>query len=119
VARLIDPDTAQEYIDDAVRETERAADVAIADLRAELEQTQHELRVAQHRAANHESLEDQWMAASRRILEMQSAVIDATTEREALRAEVEDLKHLLKQATAERDRYAKSLSLIIGGNGAK
>jgi chromosome segregation ATPase len=117
--RAIDPDTAQEWANDARREAERAADVAIADLRAELEQTQHELRVAQHRAANHESLEDQWMAASRRILEMQSAVIDATTEREALRAEVEDLKHLLKQATAERDRYAKSLSLIIGGNGAK
>ena len=34
--RTIDPDTAQEYIDDAVREAERAADVAIADLKAEI-----------------------------------------------------------------------------------
>jgi chromosome segregation ATPase len=116
---MLDPDTAQEYIDDAVREAERCADVAIADLKAELEQTRHDLRIARHRAANHESLEDQWMAASRRILEMQSDAINAATEREAMRAEIEDLKHLLKQATAERDRYAKSLSLIIGGNGAK
>lgn len=34
MARLIDPDTAQEWADDARREAERAADVAIADLRA-------------------------------------------------------------------------------------
>ena len=33
----IDPDTAQEYIDDARREAERCADVAIADLKAEVE----------------------------------------------------------------------------------
>lgn len=35
--RSIDPDTAQEYIDDARREAERCADVAIADLKAEVE----------------------------------------------------------------------------------
>ena len=35
--RTIDPDTAQEYIDNARREAERCADVAIAELKAEVE----------------------------------------------------------------------------------
>jgi hypothetical protein len=35
--RTLDPDTVQEYIDDARREAERCADVAIADLKAEIE----------------------------------------------------------------------------------
>ena len=35
--RTIDPDTAQEWADDAQREAERCADVAIADLKAEVE----------------------------------------------------------------------------------
>lgn len=91
---MLDPDTAQEYIDDARREAERCADVAIADLKAELEQTRYDLRIARHRAANHESLEDQWMAASRRILEMQSDAINAATEREALRAQLLELEPL-------------------------